>query len=388
MTEEQRQNALQPPHMGGRAGAVLSPVVPALNIPSSGPLLSGQDPSSGSGVHNIFQQYNVYAPQRFEFNLTQVRSEVLELEARAETVHRAALESVEQAAEHSLADIEQRAEHVHLQKVGNLENIIATCESQAAKREQMLLAELVSSQRTYTASDSRLRKELEELQQSRVTDALDVQMRENAFAQRLQEEASNANATQESQQELVQQFQANFEQYRLRAREEHRVTVLELQEQNDELQERLESAERALGTSLQGFDTATPKGQPSQASNMPGPQQSSPLPSAPKAPLFSMPTVIPTSARELFKEMNPQAATTAHVPPQQQQQQQQQQAPNDSPGFVPPGETAHPAAEHGAPSLGNQLLLETQRAILESLENLKGNKGEGDSKPKVKKEAR
>ena len=350
--------------------AALSPVVPALNSPSSGPLLSGQDPSSGSGVHNIFQQYNVYAPQRFEFNLTQVRSEVLELEARAETVHRAALESVEQAAEHSLADIEQCAEHVHLQKVGNLENIIATCESQAAKREQMLLEELVSSQRTYTASDARLRKELEELQQSRVTDALDVQMRENAFAQRLQEEASNA--MQESQQELVQQFQASFEQYRLRVREEHRVTVLELQEQNDELQERLESAKRALEKSLQGFDTATPKGQPSQASNMPGPQQSSPFPSAPKAPLFSMPTVIPTSARELFKEMNSQAATTAHVPPQQQQQQQ---APNDSPGFVPPGETAHPAAEHGAPSLGNQLLLETQRAILES---------EGDWKPKVK----
>ena len=78
--------------------------------------------------------------------------------------------------------------------------------------------------------------------------------------------------------------------------------------------------------------------------------------------------------------MNPQATTTAHVPPQQQQQQ----APNDSQGFVPPGETAHPAAEHGAPSLGNQLLLETQRAILESLENLKGSKSEGDSKPKVK----
>ena len=73
MTEEQR-NALQPPHMGGRAGAGVTPVVPALNLPRTGPLPSGQDPSSGSGVHNIFQQYNLYAPQRFEFNLTQVRS--------------------------------------------------------------------------------------------------------------------------------------------------------------------------------------------------------------------------------------------------------------------------------------------------------------------------
>ena len=57
----------------------------------------------------------------------------------------------------------------------------------------------------------------------------------------------------ESQQELVQQFQANFEQYRLKAREEHRMTVSELQEQNDKLQERLESAERALEKSLQGL---------------------------------------------------------------------------------------------------------------------------------------
>ena len=379
MTEEQR-NALQPPGMGGRTGAGVTPVVPALNIPRTGPLPSGQDPSSGSGVHNIFQQYNLYAPQRFEFNLTQVRSEVLELEARAETVHRAALESVEQAAEHSLADIEQHAEHVHLQKVGNLENSIATCEQRAARREQMLLEELVVSQRTYAASDDRLRRELQELENSKIAYALDVQMQENMLAQKLQEEASSA--IQESQHELIQQFQANFEQYRLRTQEEHRVTVSELQEQNDELQERLESAERALEKSLQGHDTATPKGQPAQASNTPEPQQSSSFPSAPKAPLFSMPNVIPPSARELFRTMNPQATTTAHVPPQQQQQQQQ--APNDSPGFVPPGETAHPAAEHGAPSLGNQLLLETQRAILESLENLKGNKSEGDSKPKVK----
>ena len=163
--------------------------------------------------------------------------------------------------------------------------------------------------------------------------ALDVQMQENMLAQKLQEEASSA--IHESQHELIQQFQANFEQYRLRTQEEHMVTVSELQEENDELQERLESAERAFEKSLQGHDTATPKGQPSQASNMPEPQQSSSFPSAPKAPLFSMPNVIPSSARELFKTMNPQATTTAHAPPQQQQ------APNDSPGFVPPGETAH-----------------------------------------------
>ena len=46
MTEEQRQNALQPPTMGGRTGAGNVPVVPVLNLPRSGPLPSGQDPSS------------------------------------------------------------------------------------------------------------------------------------------------------------------------------------------------------------------------------------------------------------------------------------------------------------------------------------------------------
>ena len=117
MTEEQRQSAVQLPSMGSRIGAGGNTAVPALNLPASGPILSGQNPS---GVHSIYQ-YNVYAPQSFEMNITQVRSEVLELlelEARAETVHRRALESVEQAAEHSLADVEQRAEHLHLHRYG------------------------------------------------------------------------------------------------------------------------------------------------------------------------------------------------------------------------------------------------------------------------------
>ena len=67
MMEEQRQNATQPPSMGGHTGAGVNPVVPALNSPASGPLLSGQNPS---GVQSIFQQYNVFTPQSFEFNIT------------------------------------------------------------------------------------------------------------------------------------------------------------------------------------------------------------------------------------------------------------------------------------------------------------------------------
>ena len=70
----------------------------------------------------------------------------------------------------------------------------------------MLLEELMSSQRTYAASDARLRKELQELENAKITYALDVQMQENMLAQKLQEEASSA--IQESQHELIQQFQA------------------------------------------------------------------------------------------------------------------------------------------------------------------------------------
>ena len=62
--------------------------------------------------------------------------------------------------------------------------MIANCEREAARREQS-----------------------EESQQARITDALDVQRQESQYAQRLQEQATKAML--ESQQEMVQQFQAN-----------------------------------------------------------------------------------------------------------------------------------------------------------------------------------
>ena len=55
--------------MGSRTGAGGNPAVPALNLPASGPILSGQNPS---GVQNIYH-CNVYAPQSFEMNIIQVR---------------------------------------------------------------------------------------------------------------------------------------------------------------------------------------------------------------------------------------------------------------------------------------------------------------------------
>lgn len=79
------------------------------------------------------------------------------------------------------------------------------------------------TQRSFTANDVRLRKDLEETQQARISDALDVQMQEHMYAQRLHEQATQVIL--ESQHELVQQFQANFEQYKQREKEEPRAVV-------------------------------------------------------------------------------------------------------------------------------------------------------------------
>lgn len=46
------------------------------------------------------------------------------LEARAEMIHRYFVESVEQAAEHSIADIEQCTERDHFEKVASVDGMI------------------------------------------------------------------------------------------------------------------------------------------------------------------------------------------------------------------------------------------------------------------------
>ena len=67
----------------------------------------------------------------------------------------------------------------------------------------------------------------------------------------------------------MEQFQAHFQIYKDRQREEHAAVVNELREQNDDLQDRLDSAERALGKALEQANPATPKGQPTPAPSKP-----------------------------------------------------------------------------------------------------------------------
>ena len=70
----------------------------------------------------------------------------------------------------------------------------------------------------------------------------------NELAQNLHEQATKTML--ESQHEMVQQFQANFEQHKQRPKDEHWSGVCDLKEQNVDLQDRLEAAERALDKSL------------------------------------------------------------------------------------------------------------------------------------------
>ena len=370
-TMEEALETNQLPSTGSRTGA------DRINIPSLSLPVSGQ-PLSGAGPSQVFAQYNVYAPQNLEIHMNQVRLEVRELEMRAEVVHRQSLETVEHAARSNLADLEQRAELLHLEKVAELEDKVAQCEMQSARREQALVNEMAVVQRRYAERDDSLRKELEEAQRSKVEYALDAQLQEQRLAQNLQVQATNTIL--ESQAEMVQQFQANFELFKERQAAEHRSVVYGLQEQNEDLQDRLDAAEHALDKVLDQREvlensTAPPKGQPATPPGFSGQAATPSGPSAPKAPMFSVPNAIPSSARELFASMNPTAATTAHKP---------NSAPEAATNKPVPGETAHPAAEPGTPNLGDKLLLETQMAILESLRTLKGERKDEEYKPKVK----
>ena len=194
--------------------------------------------------------------------------------------------------------------------------------------------------------DNRLREELAELHQKRVSDALDLQLEESRFAQNLQEQANQH--FQNSQEVTLEQFQAHFQVYKDRQREEHSAIVSELREQNDDLQDRLDSAERASEKALELVNPATPKGQPTPAPSTP---KASPfaIPKAPQAPLFSVPNVLPQGARNLFDSMNP-GGLSAHPPP----------SGNTTPGPAEAkasGVAAPPAADPGAPSLRSLTLV-------------------------------
>eukprot|EP00439_Symbiodinium_sp_Y106_P047239 s1057_g6.t1 len=176
------------------------------------------------------QQFNVFAPQySLELHVNQVRLEVNELEAYAERRHRQHVATYEEAAALGLANVEERAERNHLETVSELQAALANSEFKAATREKALIAEMSLAQAHSVNEDNRLREELAELHQKRVSDALDLQLEESRLAQNLQEQANQH--VQNSQEVMLEQFQAHFQVYKDRQREERSAIVSELREQ-------------------------------------------------------------------------------------------------------------------------------------------------------------
>ena len=173
--------------------------------------------------------------------------------------------------------------------------------------------------------------------------------------------------------EAMAELQAALATSEYRAVNRENTLLAELRDQNDELQERLDSAERALERALEQAHPATPKGQPAPAPGTPS-QNPFAVPKAPTAPLFATADAIPQSARNLFESMNPGGVTATPIFP-------------GTPTAGPfPSVTAPPAAGLGAPSSDvlSTGLLEAQMAILSKLRDMKGEAKEDSSKPKVK----
>ena len=299
-----------------------------------------------------------------------MRLEINELETPAASRHRQHVATYEEAAAIGLANVEQRAERNHLETVAALQAALSNSEYKAATREKTSIAGMSLAQAQVVEEDN----STSYAHQKHLTDALDYQLEEARYAQNLQEQAHQH--VENSQEVMLEQFQAHFQVFKKRQKEEYLATVSELREQNDELQDRFDSADGALEKALDQVNPATPKGQPTPALSTPkaGP---SVVPKAPQAPLFTMPSVLPQGARNLFDyesrrfERSPTFLRTTPAGPAQAKAS---------------GVAAPPAADPGTPSAEvlNAGLVETQMAIINSLKKLK-NGSRGDSgKPKVK----
>eukprot|EP00439_Symbiodinium_sp_Y106_P044258 s3960_g5.t1 len=201
--------AMQPPVTGGQAGAGNAP---GLVFPA---------PAS-------VQQFNVFAPQyNVELHINQIRLEVRELEAQAEQRHRQHIFTYEEAAATGLANMEERAEKNHLEAVAELQAALATSEYKAVNREKALIAEMSILQAQALDEDRALREELAEMSSKHISDALDQHLAESRFAENLREQANQH--VEQSQEVMVEQFQAHFVSYEARQKQEfeERHTVTE-----------------------------------------------------------------------------------------------------------------------------------------------------------------
>ena len=168
------------------------------------------------------------------YTVDQVRGELSEFLREAERRHLAASRYQAEASEMRVDNLEQQAMKNHYEVVGRLESNISKIEVRAADRDRFLVSELQSLQEQNMAMQR--------------DHAGNVAIAEAIQAQRLQTVYSNemVEFRRSNSEFLSEQFSEQFSKFKMEELLRMSLTEDQMQAQNDELQEELASAEKAL----------------------------------------------------------------------------------------------------------------------------------------------
>ena len=365
-----------PPSTDGR-GLVLEENAAAANVFAP----NAPSPFVGLGAPQI----HMYR-QQFQQNITigetpeQTRLLLTELENEAESRHQRFRLAAEEAHDQQIADVEERANRQHEEVVARLESEIASQRYSFVARTQGLFSELQQQSQIINFQSEHFSDVGSQITRLRTT---------------LVEEAE------QNKRESINEIGEWFGREHDEAMKRYRSIALETEEQmriqNMTLQDELSSMERALQLEQDrnlGIN-------PSQQAQLPSatapvaPAPSAGL-SAPCAPQFSDPSVIPINIRALFPNFSFGGVATTATPTGPQ-------GPASAPGTstasanVPnlgfssgglnagaPGLAAPTGTPGGPAATGADLIAQTQQALLEAAKLLKGDKSGEDDKPKVK----
>ena len=299
--------ALMPPSSGGRGLVVAT--AESTNPPTRTTATSaGIGSASGTqytqanqyNQANLYQQLTIINPG---YTIDQVRGELSEFIREAERRHLAASRYQAEASEMRVDNLEQQAMKNHYEVVGRLESNISKIEVRAADRDKFLVSELQSLQEQNMAMQR--------------DHAGNVAIAEAIQAQRLQAVYSNemVEFRRSNSEFLSEQFSEQFSKFKLEESLRMSLTEDQMQAQNDELQEELVSAEKALKfyrETANATDIPVPSTPLSKASGYTG-LLTPPGISAPQGPQAPSPHVIPDSMRGLFAQMNVGPPTTTEA---------------------------------------------------------------------------
>ena len=363
--------ALMPPSTGG-LGLVVA-TAESTNPPTRTTTTSAGIGSAGGTQYtqanqynqaNLYQQLTIINPG---YTVDQVRGELSEFLREAERRHLAASRYQAEASEMRVDNLEQQAMKNHYEVVGRLESNISKIEVRAADRDKFLVSELQSLQ------EQNMAMQRDHAGNAAIAEAIQAQRLQAVYSNEMVEfRRSNSEF-------LSEQFSEQFSKFKLEESLRMSLTEDQMQAQNDELQEELASAEKALKfyrETANATDIPVPSTPLSKASGYTG-LLTPPGISAPQGPQAPSPHVIPDSMRGLFAQMNVGPPTMAEA--------------KGAPSFAQPAETPRsttgPQVPVGNPSEGapNPTLefLKAQTALLEAAGLLKGESAQ-EEKPKAK----